>query len=140
MPRVKGGAPGYPRYLSSLQSAGRSPCVYRRRTGTPEMVVKRSWPCASRFTPVGAPMGRSGDFSSVGASVFSAHCFSDSEGWRFSKTSAIGLSALCAFGGFFGMQTPVLCFDDREARASEQGDWTGRERPIGSARTLVVKL
>ena len=39
-------------------------------------------PCSSRLMPVGAPIGFSGAFSSVGASVFSAHCFSDSEGWR----------------------------------------------------------
>ena len=59
--------------------------------GTPEMVVKRAWPCSSTLTPVGAPMGRSGDFSSVGANVFSAHFFSAAEGWRFSKTSTMGL-------------------------------------------------
>jgi hypothetical protein len=65
-------------------------------------------------------MGRSGDFSSVGASVFSAQFFSASDGWRFSNTSAIGLSATCGFG-FFGMQTPVLSFDDREVSAQGQG-------------------
>src|SRR4051812_35142606 len=82
--------------------------------GTPEIVVKRAWPCSSRFTPVGAPIGRSGAFSMVGARVFPAHFFSPSEGWRFSKTSAIGLSVT---SGFFSMRTPVLYLDDREGTA-----------------------
>src|ERR1700726_2112210 len=117
MPRVKGAAPGYPRYFSSLQSSGRSACVYKRRTGTPEIVVKRACPCSSRFTPVGAPIGRSGDFSRVGASVFSAHPFSASEGCRFSKTSAMGLSATCGLDGFFsGIGNLVLLCDDKERR------------------------
>src|SRR5271166_2440500 len=93
--------------------------------GTPEIVVKRAWPCSSRLVPVGAPMGRSGDFSSVGASVFSAQFFSASEGWRFSKMSATGLSATdgcfnCE-DGFFSMRTPVNSFDDRGGDASGQG-------------------
>src|SRR5207244_1391157 len=67
--------------------------------GTPEMVVKRAWPFSSRLTPVGSPMGRSGDFSSAGASVFSAHCFSPSEGWRFLKTSTTGESMVPGFMG-----------------------------------------
>src|SRR5438067_4952179 len=82
--------------------------------GTPEIVVKRARPCSSRFTPVGAPMGRSGAFSRVGASVFSAHFFSASDGWRLSKTPAIGLSATC---GFLSMRSPVLYLDDREGTA-----------------------
>src|SRR5258706_8002451 len=132
MPRVKGGAPGYPRYFSTVQSWGRSAGVYRRRMGTPEIVVKRACPCSSRFTPVGAPIGRSGFFSSVGASVFSAHCFSSGEGWRFSKTSATGLSATCGLVGFFsGIRTPVFCCDDREGRASGQGERLRLERPVG---------
>src|SRR5256885_17236961 len=49
------------------------------------------------LTPVGAPMGCSGDFSSAGARVFSAHCFSASEGWRSVKTSAIGDSTVAGF-------------------------------------------
>ena len=61
--------------------------------GRSEIVLKRGWPCSSRLTPVGAPMGFSGDFSSEGASVFSAQFFSDCDGWRFSNTSEIGLSA-----------------------------------------------
>src|ERR1700730_5252884 len=103
--------------------------------GKPEIVVKRAWPCSSRFTPVGAPIGRSGFFSSVGASVFSAQFFSTSEGWRFSKTSAIGFSATCGWSegrdGFFGMRTPVLYFDDREGGAREQDEAPSCKRPVG---------
>src|SRR5258708_35264346 len=50
--------------------------------------------------PVGAPIGFSGDFSNVLASVVSAQRFSESDGWRPSKTSAIGLSAT-PLGSFF---------------------------------------
>src|SRR6267154_6399908 len=50
--------------------------------------------------PVAAPIGFSGDFSSVLASVVSAQRFSESDGWRPSKTSAIGLSAT-PLGSFF---------------------------------------
>src|SRR5713226_5697748 len=90
--------------------------------GTPEIVVKRARPCSSMLVPVGAPIGRSGDFSRVGRSVFSAQFFSASEGWRFSKTSAMGLSATCGLDGFFsGMRTLVYCCDDREAGTQEQG-------------------
>jgi hypothetical protein len=60
--------------------------------GTPEIVVKRARPLSSMFEPVAAPMGFSGDFSSDGKSVFSAHRFSESEGCRSSVTSEIGLS------------------------------------------------
>src|SRR6266852_3813794 len=103
--------------------------------GTPEIVVKRAFPCSSRFTPVGAPIGRSGDFSSVGASVFSAQFFSPSEGWRFSKTSAIGVSATCGFDGFFsGMLAPVFYCDDREVNAGGQGTVCGEIRLVGLSR------
>ena len=61
--------------------------------GTFEIVLKRVWPDWSTFTPVGAPMGFSGDFSIVGASVPSAQVLSAAVGCRFSKTSATGLSA-----------------------------------------------
>src|SRR5437660_569145 len=94
--------------------------------GTPEIVVKRARPCSSRFTPVGAPMGRSGAFSRVGASVFSAHFFSASDGWRLSKTPAIGLSATC---GFLSMRSPVLYLDDREGTAV--GASCGADRSVG---------
>src|SRR5215467_10388197 len=44
--------------------------------------------------PVCAPMGFSGDFSSDGASVLSAHCCSDLDGLRpSSKRSVTGVSA-----------------------------------------------
>src|ERR1700728_3031241 len=66
-------------------------------------------------------MGHSGDFSRVGARVFSAHFFSASEGWRFSKMSAIGLSATRGFDGFFGMRSPVVCFDARQRRGPRAG-------------------
>ncbi len=61
------------------------------------MVVKRALPFSSRLMPVGAPIGRSGVFSSVGPSVFSAQSFSLAEGCRPSKTSLIGLSATRGF-------------------------------------------
>src|SRR5688572_3101199 len=61
------------------------------------MVVKRALPFSSRLTPLGAPTGFSGDFSSAGASVFSAQSFSDAEGWRPSKTSCTGDSATLFF-------------------------------------------
>src|ERR1035438_2410112 len=110
--------------------------------GTPEIVVKRACPCSSRFTPVGAPIGRSGDFSSVGASVFSAHFFSPSAGWRSSNTSAIGLSATCGFTGFFSMRTPVFCLDNREVSAEEQGGNRSEEHTseLQSLRHLVCRL
>src|ERR1700722_17657785 len=97
------------------------------------MVVKRAWPCSSRFVPVGAPIGRSGDFSTVGDSFFLAQLFSASEGCRFSKTSAIGLSATCSLG-FLTMRTPVFCFDDREVTAQEQGECDRVKRPVGQRR------
>src|ERR1035438_9970221 len=104
--------------------------------GTPETVVKRACPCSSTFMPVGAPIGRSGAFSRVGASVFSAQFFSASEERRFSKTSATGFSATCGLDCFFSIRTPVFCCDDREASATGQGGgrsqndrsvWMGRE-------------
>src|SRR5271170_3928173 len=105
--------------------------------GTPEMVVKRACPCSSRFTPVGAPIGCSGDFSRVGTSVFSAHVLSAAEGWRSSKTSAIGLSATCGLGGFFcGMRTPAFSCDDREASARGQDRSGQPARPVGQCLTV----
>src|SRR5262249_8894571 len=82
----------------------------------PEIVVKRACPCSSRFIPLGAPIDFSGDFSKVGWSVFSAHCFSDDEGARPSKTAAIGLSATF-LGGCL-----AICFllDDRRAVDDQQ--------------------
>src|ERR1039458_7722034 len=79
--------------------------------GTFEMVLKRARPCSSRLVPVGAPIGFSGALSSVGASVFSAQFSSDALGWRPSKTSEIGLSAMVldtlAFGLFSGIPFPA---------------------------------
>src|SRR3984957_15901439 len=104
--------------------------------GTPETVVKRACPSSSIFMPVGAPIGRSGAFSRVGARVFSAQLFSPSEERRFSKTSATGFSAICGLDCFFSIRTPVFCCDDREASATGQGRgrrqndrsvWTGQE-------------
>src|ERR1700683_5632728 len=90
--------------------------------GTPEMVVNRAWQCSSTLTPVGAPIGRSGDFSIAGASVFSVQSFSAAEGWRFLKTSAIGLSATCGLGDLFsGIVIPVFSSDHRDVNASGQG-------------------
>src|SRR5580700_665369 len=74
--------------------------------GTPEIVVKRAFPLASRLVPVGAPIGRSGVFSSVGPSVFSAQSFSLAEGCRPSKTSLTGLSATRVL--LSGMRIPAL--------------------------------
>src|SRR3981081_1978181 len=100
--------------------------------GTPEIVVKRARPCSSTLVPVGAPIARSGVFSRVGNSVFSAQFFSPSEGRRFSNTSAMGLSATCGLEGFSpGMDTLVYCCDDREAGGCEQGGEMQQERPVG---------
>src|ERR1700722_5766276 len=99
--------------------------------GTPEMVVKGACPCSSTFTPVGAPIGRSGAFSRVGASVFSAQFFSASEERRFSKTSATGFSATRGLDCFFSIRTPVFCCDDREASATGQGGECSQKRPVG---------
>src|ERR1700677_3506822 len=98
------------------------------------MVLKRALPCASRLVPVGAPIGFSGAFSSVGANVCSAHACSEAAGWRASKTSAIGRSATVfarldesplddaslddtsGFGLFSGIGLPLRSragFDDR---------------------------
>ena len=99
--------------------------------GTPEIVVKRACPCSSTFTPVGAPIGRSRALSIVGASVFSAQFFSLAEGWRFSKTSAAGFSAICGLDGFFSIRTPMFCCDDREGRARGQGASGSFKRPVG---------
>src|SRR5208283_1199864 len=98
--------------------------------GVFEMVLKRAWPWSSTLVPVGAPIGLSGAFSSVGASVFSAHSFSDAAGWRPSKTSLIGLSATVldrlALGLFSGIRFPRVSsrsvFDDRGAVALLQND------------------
>src|SRR6185312_3698100 len=57
------------------------------------MVVKRAFPFWSRLTPDAEPMGRSGPFTSAGASVVSAQFFSEGEGLRSAKMSWIGLSA-----------------------------------------------
>src|SRR5882757_1977959 len=138
MPRVKGGAPGYPRYFSSPQSSGRSARVYKRRTGTPEIVVKRACPCSPTFTPLGAPIGCSGDFSSVGASVFSAHFFSAAEGRRSSKMSLMGFSATCGLDGFFsGMMTPVFYCDDREPATRWARSCCVLERPVGQELRVI---
>src|ERR1035441_2721680 len=76
------------------------------------MVLKRACPCSSRFVPVEAPIGFSGAFSRVGASVFSAHAFSEAAGWRLSNRSEIGLSAnvCCAsdFDFFSGIRLPTV--------------------------------
>src|SRR5208283_4883514 len=81
------------------------------------MVLKRAWPCSSTLVPVGAPIGFSGALSSAGASVFSAHSFSDAVGLRSSKTSEIGLSATVWYRSVFGLlsgtQFPHFHFYDR---------------------------
>src|ERR1700730_10756077 len=64
------------------------------------MVVNCACPLSSRLVPLAAPIGFSGAFSNVLASVVSAQRFSESDGWRPSKTSAIGLSAT-PLGSFF---------------------------------------
>src|SRR5579859_8302785 len=92
-----------------------------RRMGTPEIVVKRACPFSSRLVPVGAPIGRSGAFSKVGANVFSAHCFSASEGCRPSNTSAIGLSATSGLEDFFSTMNTPSPLDDRRASGEPQG-------------------
>src|SRR5580698_38866 len=97
MPRVYGGSPGAVR--SASQSSGRSASVYRRSTGTPEMVVKRGCPFLSRLIPETAPMGFSGFFSRAGASVFSfQRSFSAdavSESGLISGASAMVFTSVC---------------------------------------------
>src|SRR3982074_3221203 len=104
------------------------------------MVVKRAWPCSSRLTPVGEPIGFSGVFPVVGPRVFSAHPFSAAEGRRPSKTSAIGFSTTCGFEDFFcAMLTPPQSFDDMGTAGHRQGDIGQLERPIGRS-TLRYQL
>src|ERR1700726_1367467 len=87
------------------------------------MVVKRARPCSSRLMPVGAPIGFSGAFARVGARVFSAHFFSATLGWRFSKTSASGLSTTSGLEDFFcSMPTPPQSFDDMGTSGPGQAD------------------
>jgi len=57
--------------------------------------------------PLAAPMGFSGDFSSAGAKVSSAHRFSESEGSRPSKTSFVGFSATSGRDVFFLFAMPT---------------------------------
>src|SRR5579883_1046054 len=93
MPRVYGGWPGAVKLVSRF--SGRSASVYRRSTGTPEIVVKRAWPEESRLMPVATPMGRSGDFLRAGSSVcFSHRSFSvDSFDLNGSVCDASGIEA-----------------------------------------------
>src|SRR5208282_3324424 len=104
------------------------------------MLLKRAWPCASRFVPVGAPIGFSGALSSVGASVFSAHSFSDGAGWRPSKTSEIGLSATVLdtsiFGLFSDIRLPTNNSDDRGAIIGLQNGAT--DRAVGEASPFCL--
>src|SRR5215471_19923330 len=98
--------------------------------GTPEMVENRARLCSSRLTPVGAPIGFSGDFSSVGSSVRSAHFVSASAGFRSLETSVIGLSGS---GAVF--LSAIFTVDDRRGRkrwAREESDrLVGPVHPIG---------
>src|SRR5258708_669893 len=108
--------------------------------GTPEIVVKRARPCSSTLVPVGAPIGRSGDFSRVGKSVFSAQFFSASEGWRLSNTSAMGLSATCGLDGFFsGMRTCSVVMIGKPARGSKTEQSLENTRRSGIQRLLQKK-
>src|SRR5437764_13441704 len=90
--------------------------------GTPEIVVNCARLCSSRFTPVGAPIGFSGAFSREGRSVFSAQRFSESDGWRLSVTSEIGLSE--TVGRFFSAISTLMIGD--ALMAGKQG-----KRPLG---------
>src|ERR1700730_6747796 len=108
--------------------------------GTPEMVVKRAWPCSSRLMPVGHTISFSGAFSRVGAKVFSAHAFSATEGWRPSKTSAMGLSTTWGFDDFFpDMLKQPQSFDDKGTAADGQ-HYTGRgsDRLVGQLAACFV--
>src|SRR5947209_19959980 len=90
--------------------------------GTPLIVVNWAWPLSSRLIPVGAPIGFSGDFSSVLARVVSAQRFSESDGWRPSKTSAIGFSAM-PLGSFFLFRCCAIedsCYIIEDAGMREQ--------------------
>src|ERR1700732_1734197 len=106
------------------------------------MVVKRARPCSSRLTPVGAPIGFSGVFSSVGARVFSAQAFSAREGRRPSKTSAMGFSTTCGLKGFFpGMLCNLNPFDDMKtvAHGQHHGECLS-DRLVGQPATGFVVL
>src|SRR6202049_328513 len=106
------------------------------------MVVKRARPCSSRLMPVGAPIGFSGAFCRVGARVFSAHFFSATPGWRFSKTSASGLSTTSGLEDFFcAMPTPPQSFDDMATAGPGQGDSAHvSDRWVGQLYGLSVCL
>src|SRR5690348_14254460 len=79
MPRVYGGWPGSPRSRSGTHPT-RSPGVYSRSTGSPEIVVNLALPSSSRFTPDILPTGRSGDFASAGRNISLVHRSSAAEG------------------------------------------------------------
>ena len=74
MPRVKGGSPREAEVLVFAPIEGQVQLGCRASNGKPEIVVKSARPCSSRFTPVGEPIGRSGDFSSL-ARVLSTRSF-----------------------------------------------------------------
>src|SRR5882724_12795774 len=104
--------------------------------GTLEIVLKRAWPWSSKFTPEAAPIGFSGFLANVGARTVSAQAFSPSQGWRPSKTSAIGLSATGWSGLRSGIHTPEMVearelpeqvlLDDRRAGTLAATDRTVR--------------
>src|SRR5215831_8551298 len=103
--------------------------------GTPEIVVNRARPFSSRFTPVAAPIGVSAAFSSDGYRVFSAHCFSESEGRRFSVISEIGFSETCD-KGLSGMAANYAAnYDDR--RLEEGGASAENDHSVG--RDLMIR-
>src|SRR5450759_3028410 len=80
-------------------------------------------------------MGFSGPLSRLGASVFSAHCFSESEGWRpFSNKSVTGDSAR-AFPSGLRLSDMSYPIGRRTLHASrcegrEQGASATREQPM----------
>src|SRR5215471_6451007 len=88
------------------------------------MVENRARPCSSQLTPLGAPIGFSGDFSSVGSSVRSAHFFSASAGCRSRETSVIGLSGS---GAVF--LSAIFTVDDR--RGGKRWAREGSDRLVG---------
>src|SRR5215831_7024817 len=98
--------------------------------GTPEIVVNRARPFSSRFTPVAAPIGFSAAFSSDGYRVFSAHCFSESEGRRFSVISEIGFSETCD-KRLSGM---AANYDDR--RQAEGGASAKNDNSVGGGSMI----
>src|SRR5215813_4837650 len=116
--------------------------------GTPLTVVNRALACSSTFTPLASPMGRSGAFSRVLASVVSAQRFSDSAGCRPSNTSAMGFSATPLCSSFFLvwsaigelLRPPQLRLDQHSIIEDAEKQEQGKAEHGGHRLTAVTGL